>query len=158
MAVRASICCPRWCNATFQQWLVRWNGSIDTARSSKSSSMQIFQGVPSGDTAPSVKFVTLDELVHVSKPAIRARRNRVARLFRRGENRGIVYALVYAAECCFVWKKKRKKKKKQAQAFLLAWVRSWQLRLFQSYTVHIWCCGAFFGTRRYNWSEKCGEE
>ncbi|KAK1120985.1 hypothetical protein K0M31_010770 [Melipona bicolor] len=51
---------------------------IDTARSSKSSSMQIFQGVPSGDRAPSVKFVTLDELVHVSKPAIRARRNRAA--------------------------------------------------------------------------------
>lgn len=45
--------------------------AIDRSRSSKSSSMQIFQDVPSGDTAPSVKFVTLDELVHVSKPATR---------------------------------------------------------------------------------------
>ncbi|KOX70657.1 hypothetical protein WN51_03715 [Melipona quadrifasciata] len=42
---------------------------IDTARSSKSSSMQIFLGVPSGDRAPSVKFVTLDELVHKEKQA-----------------------------------------------------------------------------------------
>ena len=85
---------------------------IDTARSSKSSSMQIFQGVPSGDTAPSVKFVTLDELVHVSKPAIRARRNRAAACL--GERREQRYCLRFRlCESAASFEKKKEEKKKR---------------------------------------------